>query len=174
MSIRWGYEPINGLLATPLIASTRYPVISPELRRKGLTIQKPDDLRHFTLLHEVGCPNLVNWIAFAGGEIENLGKGPRFDHYDHLLQAAAEGQGIGLGYDVIVSSDIACQRLVRLFDVEYPARILYSLAIPQAWAERPRIAAFRSWVIRETETLNLANELPRLATSGDISVHVRP
>jgi len=174
INIRWGYEPIKGLLATPLIASTRYPVISPELRRKGPAIQKPDDLRHFTLLHEVGCPNLVNWIAFAGGEIENPGRGLRFDHYDHLLQAAAEGQGIGMGYDVIVSGDIESQRLVRLFDVEYPARILYSLVTPQAWAERPRIAAFRSWVLRETESLKLANELPHLASSGDISVHVRP
>jgi LysR family glycine cleavage system transcriptional activator len=174
INIRWGYEPIKGLLATPLIASTRYPVISPELRRKGPAIQKPDDLRHFTLLHEVGCPNLVNWIAFAGGEIENPGRGLRFDHYDHLLQAAAEGQGIGLGYDVIVSSDIESQRLVRLFDVEYPARILYSLVTPQAWAERPRIAAFRSWVLRETETLKFANDLPRLVSSGDVSVHIRP
>ena len=59
------------------------------------------------------------------------GKRSRFDHYDHLLQAAAEGQGIGLGYDVIVSSDIEFQRLVRLFDVEYPARILYSLVTPK-------------------------------------------
>ena len=174
INIRWGYEPIKGLLSTPLIASTRYPVISPELLRKGPVIQRPGDLRHFTLLHEVGCPNLVNWIAFAGGEIQNPQRGLRFDHYDHLLQAAAEGQGIGLGYDVIVSGDIESQRLVRLFDVEYPARILYSLVTPQAWAERPRIAAFRSWVIRETVSLKLANELSRLATSDDISAHVRP
>lgn len=174
INVRWGFEPIKGLLATPLIASSRYPVISPELLRKGPAIQKPDDLRHFTLLHEVGCPNLEKWIVFAGGEFENSGKGLRFGHYDHLLQAASEGQGIGLGYDVIVSSDIESQRLVRLFDVEFPARILYSLVTPHAWAERPRIAAFRSWVVRETETLKLANDLPRLAASGDISVHVRP
>lgn len=174
IKVRWGFEPIKGLLATPLIASSRYPVISPELLRKGPAIQKPDDLRHFTLLHEVGCPNLEKWIVFAGGEFENSGKGLRFGHYDHLLQAASEGQGIGLGYDVIVSSDIESQRLVRLFDVEFPARILYSLVTPHAWAERPRIAAFRSWVVRETETLKLANDLPRLAASGDISVHVRP
>jgi LysR family glycine cleavage system transcriptional activator len=169
-----GYEPIKGLLATPLIASTRYPIISPELQRKGPAIQKPDDLRNFALLHEVGCPNLVNWIAFAGGEIENPGRGLRFDHYDHLLQAAAEGQGIGLGYDVIVSSDIESQRLIRLFEVEYPARILYSVVTPKSWAERPRIAAFRSWVINETAALKDANDLPHLATTGDISVHIRP
>lgn len=174
INIRWGFEPIKGLLATPLIASSRYPVISPELLRRGPAIQEPNDLRQFTLLHEVGCPNLEKWIAFAGGEMEIPGRGLRFDHYDHLLQAAAEGQGIGLGYDVIVSGDIEAQRLVRLFEVEYPPRILYSMVTPKTWAERPRIAAFRSWVIKEAAALTHANDLPFLATSGDISVHVRP
>jgi hypothetical protein len=73
-----------------------------------------------------------------------------------------------------VSDDIKSQRLVRLFNVEFPARILYSLVTPQAWAERPRIAAFRNWVIRETAALKHANDLARMATSGDISVHIRP
>jgi LysR family transcriptional regulator, glycine cleavage system transcriptional activator len=56
INIRWGFEPIKGLLVTPLVASSRYPVISPELLRRSPAIQKPDDLRHFTLLHEAGCP----------------------------------------------------------------------------------------------------------------------
>jgi LysR family transcriptional regulator, glycine cleavage system transcriptional activator len=174
ISIRWGYEPLKGLLGTPLIASSRYPVISPELLRKSPAIQKPDDLRRFTLLHEAGCPNLENWIVFAGGEPEGSGRGLRFDHYDRLLQAAVEGQGIGLGFDVIVSDDIKSQRLVRLFEIEFPARILYSLVTPHAWAKRPRVAAIRSWIIRETATLEHANDLARLASSGDISAHVRP
>jgi LysR family transcriptional regulator, glycine cleavage system transcriptional activator len=174
ISIRWGYEPVKGLHATPLVASSRYPVISPELLRKSPEIQNPNDLRHFTLLHEAGCPNLEKWIVFAGGEIENLGRGLRFDHYDHLLQAAAEGQGIGLGFDIIVAGDIETQRLIRLFDVEYPVRILYSIVTPQSWVSRPRIAAFVSWVMRETAVLKHANDLQRLATTGDISVHVQP
>ena len=174
VNIRWGYEPVKGLLCTPLVASSRYPVISPELLDKGPEINKPDDLRRFTLLHESGCPNLEGWIVFAGGAPDGAGRGLRFDHYDRLLQAASDGQGIGLGFDAIVSDDIKAQRLVRLFNVEYPARILYSLVTPQAWAERPRIAAFRNWVIRETAVLKHANDLPRMATTGDISVHIRP
>jgi LysR family glycine cleavage system transcriptional activator len=173
INVRWGFEPIKGLLATPIIASSRYPVISPELLRKSHGIHKLDDLRQFTLLHEVGCPNLEKWIIFAGGETESSRRGLRFDHYDHLLQAATDGQGVALGYEVVVARDLECQRLVRLFDVEFPARILYSMVTPQSWADRPRIAAFRSWVIRETAELKHAIDLPRLA-SGDISVHVRP
>ncbi|WP_371744625.1 LysR substrate-binding domain-containing protein [Nordella sp. HKS 07] len=173
INIRWGFEPIKGLLVTPLIASSRYPVINPDLLRKSPPIKKPDDLRRFTLLHEAGCPNLENWITFAGGK-PDVGRGLRFDHYDRLLQAVTDGQGIGLGFDVIVSSDIDARRLVRLFDVEFPVRILYSLVTPIAWCERPRVAAFRSWVIGEAAVLKHANDLPRMASSGDISVHIRP
>jgi LysR family glycine cleavage system transcriptional activator len=173
INIRWGYEPTKGLVVTPVAASSRYPVVSPDLLRRGPAIQKPDDLRRYTLLHEAGCPNLESWIAFAGGKSASSA-GLRFDHYDRLLQAAADGQGIGLGYEVIVANDIASQRLIRLFDVDFPARILYSMATPGAWADRPRIAAFRSWVIRETAALKHANDLPRMASAGDVSLHIRP
>lgn len=174
INIRWGFEPVKGLRVTPLVASSRYPVINPELLRKGPEIRNLNDLRNFTLLHEGGCPNLKEWIVFAGGEMEIADRGLRFDHYDQLLQAAADGQGIGLGYDVVVAGDVESQRLVRLFDVEFPVRILYSMAIPESWVERPRIVAFTSWVLRETAGLKHANDLARLATAGDISVHVRP
>ena len=174
INIRWGFELAKGLLTTPLVASSRYPVISPELLRKSPDIRNPNDLRYFTLLHETGCPNLEKWIEFAGGEIENSGRGLRFNHYDHLLQAVADGQGIGLGFDVIVAGDIKSQRLVRLFDIEFPVRILYSLVTPQPWVDRARIAAFVSWVTRETAVLKQANDVQRLATTGDISVHVQP
>ena len=90
------------------------------------------------------------------------------------LQAAVEGQGVALGFDVIVANDIASGRLVRLFDVGYPERILYSLVTPGSWAERPRIAAFRSWLMRQTGALAAANHLQALCAAEDISVHARP
>ena len=38
VNIRWGFEPKPTLLSTPLMASTRYPVISPDLLRKGAPV----------------------------------------------------------------------------------------------------------------------------------------
>jgi LysR family transcriptional regulator, glycine cleavage system transcriptional activator len=174
VNIRWGFEPKPGLLTTPLMASTRYPVISPESLSRGPVLERPRDLRRHTLLHEGFCPNFEKWFDYAGVSVDNSRPGFSFANYDHVLQAAVEGQGVALGFDVIVANDIASGRLVRLFDVRYPERILYSLVTPGSWAERPRIAAFRSWLMRQTGALAAANHLQALCAAEDISVHARP
>jgi LysR family transcriptional regulator, glycine cleavage system transcriptional activator len=174
VNIRWGYEPRPGLFTTPLMASTRYPVISPGLLGKGAPLKNPNDLRHYTLLHEGSCFNFEKWIGFAGASVENARRGLSFASYDQLLLAATEGQGVALGYDVIVSGDLDTRRLVRLFDVEFPLLILYSMVTPQSWSERPRIAAFGSWLMKETGALIGANSLPALCCANDVSAHARP
>lgn len=173
VNIRWGFEPKPGLASTPLMASTRYPVISPDLLRKGAALECPEDLRHHVLLHEY-CPNFEKWFDFAGVSVEHPHPGLRFASYDHVLQAALEGHGVALGFDVIVAGDVQAGRLLRLFDVPYPKRILYSLVTPRSWAERPRIVAFRSWLLGETGALTAAAELMSLCNAEDMSVHVTP
>ena len=173
VNIRWGFEPNPGLSSTPLMASGRYPVISPDLLRRGAALETPEDLQDHVLLHEY-CPNFEKWFDFAGIAVENARPGLRFASYDHVLQAALEGHGIALGFDVIVAGDVEAGRLVRLFDVPYPKRILYSIVTPRAWAERPRVAAFKSWLLGETGALTASAELMRLCASEDMSVHARP
>jgi LysR family transcriptional regulator, glycine cleavage system transcriptional activator len=174
INIRWGFDPVTDLRSTPLIACSRYPIISPDLLCKGPPIRKPDDLLHYTMLHETGCPNFEKWIAFAGANIESTRRGLSFAHYDHLLQAAIEGHGIGIGFDFVVANDIEAKRLVRLFDIEYPAQVLYSMVTPRSWEERPRISAFRSWLINEVGALPLPHVLPGLLSSGKFTADARP
>jgi LysR family glycine cleavage system transcriptional activator len=155
------------------VASTRYPVISPDLLRRGPALKTPEDLRHFTLLHE-DCPNFEKWFDHIGVSVANARRGVTYASYDHVLQAAIAGQGIALGFDIIVAEDINAGRLVRLFDVEYPNRILYSLVTPRPWAERPRNAAFRAWLLEETGALSESKTLMDICAGNDLSVHVRP
>jgi hypothetical protein len=35
---------------------------------------------------------------------------------------------------------------VKLFEVETPGKVIYSMTYPEAAANRPRVAAFRNWV----------------------------
>ena len=174
VNIRWGFEPKPNLVSTPLLASTRYPVISPDLLQTGRTLDRPEDLKHYALLHEANCPNFERWFDFAGVSVENARQGLRLASYDHVVQAAVEGQGVAIGFDVIVAGDVEAGRLVRLFDVPYPKRILYSLVTPRSWAERPRIVAFRSWLLAETGALTASPELMSLCNAEDMSVHVKP
>ncbi|MCH7930192.1 MAG: hypothetical protein IIA01_06790, partial [Proteobacteria bacterium] len=43
----------------------------------------------------------------------------------------------------------AAGRLVKPFDISLPAEYAYYVVCPEATAERPKIAAFREWVLAE-------------------------
>ena len=149
VEIRWGCKPTLGLRVDPLLEATRFPVASPTLLKNGPALHHPDDLRHHTLLHDENGNDWVRWLELAGVSFEAAIKGPRFEHCDLLLNAAASGQGIALAFDVLVAGDLADGRLVRPFDLKLPPAIIYSVVTPEAWASRPKIAAFRNWLLME-------------------------
>lgn len=174
LNVRWGFALQPGLSVTPLIASSRHPVVSPRLLHNGPVLEKPEDLRNHTLLHEGACRNFEKWFHYAREPEHDLRRSLSLANYDHVVDAAVEGQGVALGYDVIVEDDVQAGRLVRLFDVAFPELILYSLVTPESWVDRPWIRAFRSWLIKETVTLVTSESLRSLASAGDLTIHARP
>lgn len=149
VAVQWGRESRAGLRADPLLETSGYPVASPGLLRGGPPVRRPDDLRHYTLLREEVDDAWPQWLARAGAERVDVAKGPRFEHCDLALQAAIEGQGIALAFAALAAADIASGRLVRLFAIELPPAAIYSIVTPEAWSKRPRIAAFRNWLMAE-------------------------
>ena len=157
IDIRWGYERSHGLRVDPLLAASRFPVASPALLKNGPALHRPDDLRHHTLLHDENGNDWVRWLELAGASFEAAIKGPRFEHCDLLLNAAAAGQGIALAFDVLVVEDLAGGRLVRPFDLNLPPAIIYSMVTPESWSSRPRITAFRNWLLKEAGLVKQGN-----------------
>jgi LysR family transcriptional regulator, glycine cleavage system transcriptional activator len=56
---------------------------------------------------------------------------------------------VALAFDILAVTDLANGRLVRLFDVNLPPMIMYSVVTPETWSGRPKIAAFRNWLLQE-------------------------
>lgn len=52
-----------------------------------------------------------------------------------------------MAYGAYVMNDLAAGRLVRLFDINLPSRVFYSLVCPKSTLNRPRVTAFRDWLI---------------------------
>jgi LysR family glycine cleavage system transcriptional activator len=65
------------------------------------------------------------------------------------MQAAMAGEGVALGRSVLVADELADGRLVRPFDVSLPAEYAYYVAYPEAAAGRPKVRAFRDWLLEE-------------------------
>ncbi len=128
------------------------PVCSPDMlhgRRRPL--EHPDDLRYHTLLHDESTDDWKNWLKLAGVKGVNLNNGPIFSHSNLVLQAARYGQGIAIGHSVLAQTDIDLGRLVRLFDIELSSKYSYDIVCPESWAEKPKIKAFRDWLLDTVE-----------------------
>jgi LysR family glycine cleavage system transcriptional activator len=147
--IQYGQKPAAGLTVDPFLTSARFPVCSPGLLENGPDIRTPEDLMGVTLLRDLVGDDWATWFACAAAPVPDEIKGPRFAHCELTMRAAEEGQGVALAYGALIGREIADGRLLKLFDLETPPKVIYSLACPEAWTNRPRVAAFRNWVLAE-------------------------
>jgi len=154
VAIRYGRGAWPGLKALRFLAEEVFPVCSPRLLNEGHPIREPDDLAHHLLLHDEPdkrYPYLdwPTWLRTAGATRVDPTRGPTFSDSSMLLQAAIDGQGVALGRSVLVGDDLAAGRLVKPFALSFPANAAYWLvAPPEAW-DRPKIKAFRDWLLAE-------------------------
>jgi len=149
VAIRFAQKEASGLDVVPILSSNRFPIGSPRLLNGHRAVRTADDLRRFTLLHDEIGDGWQEWVRCAGLDGFDPGPGPRLAHCELVMRAALEAQGIALGYGALVEDELAEGRLVRLSDVALPSRIAYTMVIPEAWAARPKIAAFRAWLLRQ-------------------------
>jgi LysR family glycine cleavage system transcriptional activator len=147
--IQYGQKPAEGLRVDPFLSSTRVPVCHPKMLEAGPALRRPEDLAKLTLLRDVVGDDWNTWFACANTKVPEKIKGPRFAHCELTMRAAEEGQGVALAYAALIDNEIAEGKLVKLFDLETPPKVIYSLTCPESWTNRPRIAAFRNWVFAE-------------------------
>ncbi len=148
--IQWSDRPMPGLLVEPLMASARYPVISPALKlREG--VERPEDLLRLTLFYDETNDAWPDWFAEAGLADASLPPGPTYPNCELSTTMVEQHQGVSLAYDAVVRGTLASGRLVRLFDISTRPVSIYAVACPASRADDPQIAAFRSWLRAEAD-----------------------
>jgi LysR family glycine cleavage system transcriptional activator len=145
LALRSGRGQWPGLIAEPLFVETRFAVCSPRLNG-GRVPRRPADLARYALLRSEGEP-WQPWLRAAGLEWPEPTRGPMFNDSSHMLQAAAEGQGIALARESLLGNDLATGALMRLFDVAVPTQEAVYLVYPPRLASSPRLALFRQWLV---------------------------
>jgi LysR family glycine cleavage system transcriptional activator len=154
VGIRYGSGSYPGLTAEPLLDTEAFPVCSPRLRRGTRALRKPEDLKWHTLLHADWQargeePDWRMWLLAAGVHDVDWSRGPKFNDWAIAIEAAIEGQGVALGRNALVAADLKAGRLVRPFRLSLAGRFRYYLVYLPAALKRPRVAAFREWVLAE-------------------------
>jgi LysR family glycine cleavage system transcriptional activator len=134
------------------------PVASPALARKG-SLRSTQDLNHFVLLHFEDPVLATPWLTWDVW-FEAMKAAPpspkgvlRFSHYDILLRAAVNGQGVALGRMPLVAPMLASGALVAPLRRTQPKSTLgdraYWLISSPASRERPQVRTFIEWLSEE-------------------------
>lgn len=149
MAIRYGRGDYPGLHSIRLMTEEIFPVCSPALLAGHHPLRTPDDLRYHTLIHDDAYLDWAMWLRAVGIEGVNPQQGPYYTDSAMVLQAAVEGQGVALARGALAADDLLAGRLVRPFTISMPADYAYYIVCPRPAADRPKIAAFRAWLLEE-------------------------
>lgn len=147
LAVRHGLGRYPGLCSERVVAVEIVPVAAPTLVAK---LGKPTSAAEMTRWPHVHDAERKGWhLWFQAQGIDEIGppRGPAFDDSGLLLKAVLAGQGAGLLPAAMVALEVAEGRLVKLADVALLDDFAYYLVYPQSSRERPKVAAFRAWIL---------------------------
>jgi LysR family glycine cleavage system transcriptional activator len=170
VAIRSGRGTWPGLRIDRLVRENLFAVCSPKLLRGPVPLQTPADLLEHPLMHDSDWPESMwaRWLAAAGVKAEHLTPSLSFNNSSLMIQAAIDGLGVALAQEALVRDDLASGRLVKPFDIDMPSDYAYYVVAPEATAERPKVRAFRDWLLAEIASSEAPSDAtpPQTATAG--------
>lgn len=152
LAIRYGAGNYPGYEVELLLRDTMFPVCSPELLMRYGQRDPHKVFVEAPLLHDVSAdldpavPSWKMWLKAARLEDVDWRKGPRFNQTSLALDAALAGLGVALAPAVLVESDLAAGRLVRLASSELAGDFAYYLVHPKEKANLPALQGFKTWL----------------------------
>jgi LysR family glycine cleavage system transcriptional activator len=149
VAIRTGQGRWPGLRADLITTETLVVVCSPALRDGDPPLHEPTALRHHTLLHDEPRDRWRIWLARAGLTDIDPWRGPGFSQSNMVIQAAIDGHGVAIVGHALAAAELRAGRLACPFGEAQPTDYSYWLVCPEAAAERPKVAAFRAWLLAE-------------------------
>lgn len=150
VSIRYGDGNWLGTVATKIGHEEIFPVCSPILLGQAGGLEKPDDLRHQTVIRTK--TNALNdhwplWLEKAGVRDMEFADEITCDMHFASVQAAVDGLGVVLGRTAVIEGDLAAGRLVEPFRIRLLSPHAYYVVRPERSEKEARILAFEAWVL---------------------------
>lgn len=155
VEIHLGAGAYPGFRADKLFEVAMTVVASPELVKGEPPLRVPADLARHTLLHDDAMDTVAagdawqKWLRAAGVRDVDGVPGPRFSSNILSLEAASQKLGVALALKPLVDADLKSGRLCAPFEVELKPTGSYYLVCPEVIADRPAVAAFRSWLLEQ-------------------------
>lgn len=147
VAIYYGRGNWPGLKADKLYQEYLLPLCAPQLLLATKPLEALEDLRHHTLLHDTSRKDWKQFVKQNGLDQVNVNHGPIFSHTTMVLQAAAHGQGVALGNNVLAQPEIDAGRLVAPFDEVLLSKNAFYVVCHDKSIDNGRVAKFRDWML---------------------------
>ena len=112
-------------------------------------LRRPEDLRNLPLLRTADDEEWPTWLRAAKLEGIDYNAGILFDSTRIAVEASIDGEGVAVGSPFLFADVLASGRLLQPFALTASNGKAYWLVTPEATAERPKIKAFREWMLAE-------------------------
>ncbi len=156
IAVHYGSGDYPGLQAEQLVENSVAPMCSPKFLAGETPLRHPEDLSHFTLLHDTGGDEFGNpaydwgtWLAAHGISNVDATLGLRFNTSADVLNAAVAGAGVAIGKTALAVDDLKSGRLVCLFDAVVAEKAAYYVVYAESGSNQIKVVAFRDWLFRE-------------------------
>jgi LysR family transcriptional regulator, glycine cleavage system transcriptional activator len=155
IAVRYGSGDWPGLAATYLFEAEIFPVCSPDFLAKHPGLRSPQDLLNLTLLGlDDVDPLWLNWEAWFKETGFPIGRDPKgnhrrayFNNYPILIQAAIDGQGVGLGWRYFLDDLLERGALVRPIEAAARSDLGFYLVVPEGVEPSRDARAFHDWLL---------------------------
>jgi DNA-binding transcriptional LysR family regulator len=147
-----------------------FPVASARLVRDRVhPLRTPGDLKHHVLLHYDNPRGDWPWLTWQEWllALKVPGLEPAgtllFNHYDQLVRAAVDGEGVGLGRAPLVERYLKSGELVAPFQDRVTVTRQYYVVVAPAAAGQRRVKQFVDWLLAEAKTAQIGQTEPPAA-----------
>ena len=144
VAIRFGGGNYPGLHSELLMHDWTYPVCSPDYAEQH-RLADPPNLDGLIFLRADGEP-WSWWFPAAGIDADEPTHGMVFSDSSLMVQAAIDGQGIGLARQSVVYEAIASGKLVRPFSASAQTPCSYYFVCRKEMVDLPSVTCFREWL----------------------------
>lgn len=149
-AIHFGSDAWPGAVCHRLMGETIVPVAAPSLLAGRSELSSPEEVGRYTLLQHVTRPQAwQEWLCDCGVNSVDGRKGPRFEQFQMVIQAAIAGLGLAVLPLFLVREELASGQLVVAVNRPVESQQAYYLVHPESKADLRPIVVFRTWLLEQ-------------------------
>jgi DNA-binding transcriptional LysR family regulator len=153
VAIHYGSNTWPGAMCVRLMGESSVPVGSPSLL---VGVPESERLRRLPLIHNTTRSTAWLQLFAQQGLPATLAlRGPRFDHFYMMIQAAVSGLGLALLPHLLVENELRSGVLTQVAPVSVQSDKAYWLVCPEEKVEQPAIKYFRDWLVEQADAAGI-------------------